>query len=248
MQLFKNRPVFCSCMTFMFSSVLFYFSEAWVKVIAIIICILSTLVVVCFKIHKKNMSLTAFLSWILFFALTICSATVSLIYFNVRYEKYALMPEGEEHNIKALVISESFYSGGSSEYTLHVKELDGKRVSFDAVIECEYLADIQPGNEIKASVSVSKFEESIGSYKEADMMLSDGIFAKFKSDISEDIYISKRDANSLRAILAKFNDKLSDRLRNDLGKDEGGVCSAIFLGNKNGLPTDIVREIGRAHV
>lgn len=245
MQIFKNRPLFCGCMLFIVFSVVFKFTDIKIKIITACICLFAALVFIALRILEK-ININRFITLIFCFVFIILSAISSMIFFDVRIKKYEDLPEDQEYKVEAIVLSESYAAGASSEYTLLVTSINGEPVSVKANLECEYIANIQAGNEIRGQFCVGEFDENIGSYREADMMLAEGIIIKFVSDSEEDlgIYISK--SKHPLAVLSRINARLSYKLVNSLGDDVGGVSAALFLGNRNFVPTDITRDFRRA--
>lgn len=245
MQIFKNRPLFCGCMSFMVFSVIFRLTNVKFKIIAAVICLFAALSFITLKILKK-VSVNKFITLILCCVFIILSAVSSIIYFDVRVQKYETLPTDDEYKIEAIVLSESYAAGASSQYTILVTSINGRAESFKANLECEYLANIQAGNEIRGQFKVGEFEERIGAYMEADMMLADGILVKFVSDSDEDLGVYIEKSKHPLAVLSRINARLTYKLVNSLGEDTGGVCSAIFLGNREVIPTDITRDFRRA--
>ncbi len=245
MQIFKNRPLFCGCMLFIVFSVIFRFTDIKIKIITAGAFLLVALVFITLKILER-VSINKFITLVLCCVFIILSAVSSIIFFDVRIKKYDALPKDAEYKIEAVVLSESYAAGASSEYTILVTSINGRAESFKANLECEYLANIQAGNNIRGQFMVGEFEEQIGAYMEADMMLADGILVKFVSDSEEDMGVYIEKSKHPLAVLSRINARLSYRLVNSLGDDVGGVCSAIFLGNRNLIPTDITRDFRRA--
>ncbi len=245
MNIFKNRPLFCGCMLFIAFSVIFYYVNLKTKIICAALSLLVALIFTVLKIIRK-ISINKLITLVFCCVFIILSSFTSIMCFDVRIKKYEMLPDGQEYIIEGIVLSESYAAGASSEYTILVTSIDGRADSFKASLECEYLANIQAGNEIRGKFRRAQFEEKVGAYKEADMMLADGVLVKFVSDSEEDfgVYIEK--SKHPLAVLSRMNARLSYRLVNALGDDVGGICSALFLGNKEVIPTSIKRDFRRA--
>lgn len=232
-------------MLFIVFSIIFSLTNAKIKIIVAGISLLVAIVFIILK-RARRISVNKLIVVLMCCAFVILSAVASIVFFNVKYDKYKNLSKDKEYKIEALVISETYASGASSEYTILVTRMNGQDVSFKANLECEYLANIQAGNEIRGQFKCGEFEEKIGSYREADMMLADGILINFVSDSEEDLGIYIENSKHPLAILSRINSRLSYKLIHSLGDDVGGVCSGIFLGNRDLIPTDITRDFRRA--
>lgn len=245
MSIFKNRPLFCGCMLFISFSVIFYNLDLKTKIVCAAVSLLVALIFVTLRILRK-IPINKFITIIFCCVFIILSAASSFSFFDLRFKKYKDLPEYQEYMIEGIVLSESYAAGASSEYTILVTSINGRSDSFKANLECDYLANIQPGNEIHGQFTRGEFEEQVGSYREADMMLADGILVKFVSDSEEDLGVYMEKSKHPLAVLSRINTRLSHKLINALGDDVGGVSSALFLGNKDVIPTSIKRDFRRA--
>ena len=245
MNIFKNRPLFCGCMLFIAFSVIFYYVNLKTKIVCAAISLLIALIFIALKLLRK-ISINRLITFVFCCVFIILSAALSISFFDIRIKKYDNLPEYPEYMIEGIVLSESYAAGASSEYTILVTSMNGKADSFKASLECEYIANIQVGNEIRGQFRRAQFEEQVGAYREADMMLADGILVKFVSDSEDDLGVYIEKSKNPLAVLSRINARLSYRLVNSLGDDVGGVSSALFLGNKEVIPTSIKRDFRRA--
>lgn len=245
MQIFKNRPLFCACMLCMLFSVILFFTDYRVKIAIAAFCVLIFPVVIWFKC-SKHLSLHGFITVILCIAFMFLSCVSSFVYFDLLYEKYSSLDEDSEHNVEAVVLSNTYAAGASSEYTLLVTKFDSKNIFIKANLECEYISSLTVGNKIKGKLVTGTFDDSIGSYSEQDMMLSEGVFIDLVST-SEDDYSVIHEQDSYPMIwLYKANDTLTRKLIHGIGKSEGGLAAAIFLGNKDAVRRNITRDSTRS--
>ena len=245
MNIFKNRPLFCGCMLFIVFSVIFYQLIIEVKVLCAAISLFVALIFIALRAVRK-IPVNKFITPIICCLFVILSSVSSILFFDFQIQGNNSLADDQDYLIEGVVLSESYAAGASSEYTILVTSIDGKAKSFKANLECEYIANIQAGNEIRGHFKKGKFEEKVGAYMEADMMLADGILVKFVSDSEEDMGIYIEKSKNPIAVLSRINARLSYRLVNALGDDIGGVCSALFLGNKDIIPTSIKRDFRRA--
>ncbi len=245
MNIFKNRPLFCGCMLFIVFSVIFYQVIIEIKVLCAAISLLVALILIALRAVSK-ISVNTFITPVICCLFVILSSVSSILFFNLHIQGNNNLASDQDYLVEGVVLSESYAAGASSEYTILVTSIDGEAKSFKANLECEYLANIQAGNEIRGRFRKGEFEEKVGAYMEADMMLADGILVKFVSDSEEDIGVYIEKSKNPIAVLSRINARLTYKLVNALGDDVGGVCSALFLGNKEVIPTSIKRDFRRA--
>ena len=250
MQIFKNRPLFCAFMSFMFCSVLFFMSDWRVKLVFASVSVLGIVGVVILKKCGK-ISLHKFLTSLLCLIFVFLAAAVSYIYFDVILSGRYDLNTGDKCRAEATVIEESYSSGGSSQYKIHVSSVNGRMVNFTAVLKCEYLGGIKVGNVISGNFTVGEFQENIGAYKEKDMMLAEGILVCLNSSNTEDFKVVKDRSNNVFVALGRLNKYLSNKIILGLGDEDGSLASSLLLGNSKLVPDDIARDfrrVGASHI
>lgn len=229
----------------MLFSVIFFFTDYRLKLAIAVLCVILAIVVILLK-SFRHLPFHVFITSILCIAFTFLSCISSFIYFDLLYEKYSSLDVDSEHTVEAVVLSNTYSAGASSEYTLLVTRFDGKNTFIKANLECEYISSLTVGNKLKGKLVASKFDDSIGSYSEQDMMLSEGVFFDLVSK-SEDDYSVIHEQDSYPMIwLYKANDTLTRKLIHGIGKSEGSLAAAIFLGNKDAVRRNITRDFSRA--
>ena len=237
-------------MSFMCCSVIFFLSDFRVKLIFAIISILGIIGTITLGICKK-IKLHKFITSLLCFIFVFLAAAVSYIYFDVINSNRYDLDVGKEYTVSATVIEESYSSGGSSQYKIHVSGVNGTNKNFTAVLKCEYPGNIKVGNIISGKLTVGEFEENIGAYKEKDMMLANGILLCFTSETSDDLKVIKDKSNNIFALIGMLNRSLSNRIISKLGAEDGGVAASLLLGNQKLVPDDIARDfrrVGASHI
>lgn len=226
-------------------SVIFFFTDSGVKLAVAGICLIIAAVAIILK-RVGRLSIHKFVTAILCTALTIMACASSFIFFDLRYQKYASLEKESEHCVEAVVLSNTYSAGASSEYTLLVTKFDGRGTYTKANLECEYISSLTVGNKIKGNFIIGDFDDSIGSYSERDMMLSEGVLIALVSKSEEDkTVVYEKDSYPLIP-LYEANSELSRSLIRGLGKSEGGLAAAIFLGNRDVVRRDITRDFNRA--
>lgn len=245
MQLFHNRPLCTVCAAYVAASLLaFYFNPTAKLALALAIAAL-VIVILIFALFGKVKKITAaVLGVAAVFALV--AVFRSYICFDRDYmscEKY----HGEESDITASV-TERRHSGESySVYGIRIRSIGGKAVSINAVLECTYAADIQPGDIIGGKVRFDSLDELYGSYAEKSL-LADGykILATDVGDDTNGLAIIGKDKPSLKIFADQINTRLCAKLNSGFGKTAGGIAGALFLGNRDGISDTTARDFRRS--
>lgn len=245
MQLFYNRPLCTVCAAYVAASLLaFYFNPTLKIALAFSIAAL-VIVILIFALFGNVKKITAaVLGVAAVFALT--AVFRSYICFDRDYmgcEKY----HGEESDITASV-TERRYSGESySVYGIRIKTIDGKDVNLNAVLECTYAADIQPGDIIGGKVRFGTLDELYGGYVKKSL-LADG-YKMLATDIGDDtngLEILGKEKQSLKIFADRINTRLCAKLNSGFGKTTGGIAGALFLGNRDGISDTTARDFRRS--
>ena len=150
------------------------------------------------------------------------------------------------HSVYGYVVEdrqrESFYS----EHIIHVESLDGERVDFDILLAANYQTEIYEGDFIKCELELLPAE----SYPNTDFSITDNTYDyPLVCSINEETEIEycKMEFRP-RLALTELNSKLSLRLQTVLGKKTGTLASALLLGNRELLSSELLRDFKRAGV
>ena len=260
MQLLKHRPLALVCSVFVALSVLSFFLNSAAKVVLGFIIAMLAIVLLIRTVVKRGAPSEAIL-------ISVCALgamlgiLISFIHFDAKFEaceKYY----GKTVSVKA-TITERLSSGSYySSYGIDVSEIDGERVSINAVLECNYSGDFQAGYEITGNLVGAALSEHYDSYSETTM-LADGYVMIFEdptedggesgsSDMLEDtspaITVTNFGNTSLSIKAKRINTRLSLLLLERVGNEEGRLSSALLLGNKNLLSDSLKRDFKRSGV
>ena len=248
MNIFKNRPLFCACISAMAVSVIMFFLHGAIK-LAVMTVAITGIALFGILIFRRKLTLTAAACGLLCSLLIFFAALSSFTYFDQKYKKYA-MADISSLQVEGIILSGG-YANGMSSYKLYVTDTDALGGGFYAILECEYASSLTVGDEVLGYFEVEEFENNTGAYSEKHMRLSDQIFMRFVSDEASDITLSSHNSRHLRALLPRLNHKLCSILDRGLSEDAGALAKALFLGNKDSVPTTVTRNFryaGASHV
>ena len=208
-------------------------------IIAVAVCAVILLFVL--KRHRKPLAL------ILAIAVSAMVAmAVSYCYFGMKYSSLQQYV-GETVQIRGVVISQKYSNSFSSGYKVRICDLNGEEHNFIAVLDCEYVSDLQPGYEFK----LSALGETLGYGGDSAGVLSDmsdGYMLRLVSSTNEDCIITQEDTFDIEIFISSFSRKLSYKLRQTVGGEAGDLASALALGDRSGLSYETARDFRRSGV
>ena len=141
--------------------------------------------------------------------------------------------------------TDQFYS----QFAMTLTELDGEKTSRRVILSCEYLSALRVGERIRVKAKVSSFSEQAS---ETDAYrIADGFSGILNCSDSNDCHVISDGNFSFRMRLSEWNTRLSERLSARIGGANGGLASAILLGNRSHLfATDTLnfRRAGVSHL
>ena len=250
MNIFYNRPLFTSCTVFLAASVASYFLSLNVNFIILavfaVILIASTLLMVINKV--KESAKDALLHVLLCSLAVVLAISCSVAYYKVKANKFEDI-YGDEHVIKASVLSVDYESEFFSSYVVSVNELDGEVLKHKARLVCEYSAAPEIGEVvILRAVATEPDDSRDGKYREKISMLSDGMFVSYTSYDHTGIIITDQEKFDVSVFFAKINSTLSRVITDRVEGEAGNLSSAVLLGNKELLSGVTVRDFSRAGV
>ena len=193
----------------------------------------------------KKLSSLSFLCIILSVVMSILALTSSYLFFNVRYNSVAQY-QGDKHEIEGMIISEDYKSTSFSAYEIVVTKIDGEPTYHKADLSCEYLSTLSQGDSFTATVQGTDFEDSRNGFNERDYKHSDGVFINYVSYDENDIEKIAGTYLHPKIYFKLLNQKIKSVFSNGLDDETQDLCSAIFLGNKSDLSSEVKRDFTRA--
>lgn len=177
------------------------------------------------------------------FAVFVLAFTVLPFFYGaavaLRGENALNIAAGGERNATAVVTDVRFRSAYASSYLVEVTEIDGEAVSFGSVLDFERGTSFEYGDIIEFTAVFEKTKE------EEAYLRSENIFVRVTA---EDAVCAGREKEEFLHKIAVLNQKAALRFVDFMGKDVGGFCAAIVLGNKNHVDTGMRLDFSRAGI
>ena len=157
---------------------------------------------------------------------------------------------GKVSLLTGTVLSRGSSTSFSSSFYVLLDEMDGERTREKIVLECAYPSALQSGDRFEMRAYQRAFSEDRG-YDEEKMSLSDGYVAIYVCDDYSDCNILPEKSRDLRVLFHQWNQRLSVRLSEAIGGEEGALATALLLGNRSFLSDDTTlhfRRVGVSHM
>lgn len=242
MHLFYRRPMALICAAFIVASVAgFYFDNtAWIAAGIALISAVVCAVIFIFAVKRwRNAAL-------LILAMSIASMislVISYSYFEAEYENLQDYV-GQQVQVEGLVVSRKYSNGYSSGYKVRIHKIQDENRKFTAILDCEYLSDLQPGYRFELTAT----GDSLGYNDSSDIIneLSDGFMLRLISESDAQCNIVEEDVFDFEIWLSSLNRRLSNKIRSLVDGEGGELTSAIALGDRSGLSYETTRNFRRA--
>ncbi|MBQ8416022.1 MAG: ComEC/Rec2 family competence protein, partial [Clostridia bacterium] len=242
MHVFHNRPLCVCCCAFVCcAGVAFYLSFTWALILAIAAMLLAF--VFLFLYLKKRTKSFFLLSLCLFLAFS--AAISSFLFFHVKFPKYQAYV-GKECYVEGTVIKNLRPLPYESTFQVELSSINGTPCKIDAKLDCQYASAMQVGDRFSATATARSFQTKNGD--ETASALKEGMLLAFVCSSHEDCEILEETSNSARIFFIQWNERLSYRLNSVLGKATGALASALLLGNREALDTDVTLAFERCGV
>ncbi len=228
MKLLKNRPLAALCVIFITASLLTYTAKTKVKtflILVLFICLLTALFL------KKNSPKRLFGALCLSFALlAVMSQFIGIDLRRRSAESYV----GERKAVMLVTDVNSSYTA-SNEYSVTIREIDGKRVSFSSTLVTDPAVMLEVGDLIYTETDISPAtvrNEFIGAeiYEEHSCVLIS------KNNLSLSLFFS-----NIRRSVANYIDA-------EFGEELSAIARGFLLGDKSNMPSDVIKDFRRAGV
>ena len=131
------------CLAFIVAAVAgFCFDNtAWITagivLISVVVC--AAILIFCVKSFRKTALLVLAMA-----VAAIVSLAISYGYFEVKYDYFQSYIE-QQVVVEGRVISRKYSNSYSSGYEVEIDKFNGEDISFCAILDCEYVSDLQPG-------------------------------------------------------------------------------------------------------
>jgi competence protein ComEC len=243
MQLFYRRPLALVSAAFIAASLLGFFTQARIKYAVSVIIVAAALFCAVFfslgRLGRKKLAVTLAAA-----AAALLGLLASFLYFDVYYMSAQELC-GLECEIEGVVLERRYTSPYSSGYGVRVERIDGKRTNYKAILDCEFVSDLQPGYEFSARA----LPEALGylSYSTSDKraQISDGFIIRCIVPADTDLEIVDEDRFVLRVWLGRLNRRVTSLITSAVGGEEGRLAAAMSLGRRDLLSERTLRDFRR---
>lgn len=246
---FTNRPLFTLCVVFIGAmATSFFLNRAAMTVLGICLIISLAVTLAAFLIlRKRRKRKPSRLPMIMLCLILALLALVRLfLLFGVKYERYTDFASTTECCIIEGRITGCRYSSTNlSSYDILLDKIDADDdlKGVYAVFDCKYFADLEVGDEIRATVFPCSIYEYSSSFYDEKALISDGFMLAFTSFDSEELKVTGS-ADGMYFDLLRARSDFSRRLSTD-DKESGGIAAALLLGDKSQLPREVARDFER---
>ncbi len=182
------------------------------------------------------------ISCIVFAVLTVAFTVLPFLYgglLSEKEDKALSFVSDKQCKVIASVTEVRFQSAYASSYLVDVREIDGSEVEIDILLELERGTYFEYGDIIEFEAVFEKTKE------EEAYLRAENIFVRAAS---EDAVRTGREEKSLLYKLSELNKKAAARFVDFMGRDAGGFCAAIVLGNKSYIDAGVKLNFSRSGI
>ncbi len=168
-----------------------------------------------------------------------------LAYYDVGYLG-SLRFTGEEREVRCEITDVRGTGTFYTDYEINIKSVDGEECDVDALLECNYVADLKRGD--VAVFYGASLKDALAFDDGYANPLSEGIFLKMISGESEDYTVVGTVGETVFSKMSSFNARLAARLENIIDGESGVLASAMLLGDTADVSPSARRDFSRAGV
>lgn len=244
-----KRPFVLFCVIFLLACATCFYSSIKVKIALIVSALLFICAAVIIKVILKKV-LRDFIKFTLIFSLAlILSSVLCLFAYNKKAESQISLADGKNHTITAYVKEFENSTAFSTFCSIKVTEVDGKKVSFDAILSTEFVFDIDTFQEFKMNVTFLQIEKDSNGFPLRLYYNSKGCFI---SAVSDDIdFTTGKKVKKLTSVFKNINEGFDDILSYNLSDEGYEIASTVLLGNRKNLSDSLKRDfatLGVSHL
>ena len=260
MQIWKHRPLFLACTVFIAMALACFFCVGWVKLLLLCALVLGFVAAVSLAIVTgvKRQALLRYVTCrrcvctAILLAVAVVSVCVSVYYFDGRYAECQRM-DGTVATVDVLIVERRSSGTNMTTFSVSVEAVDGEDTQYDALLTCYYESDLQAGDFVRIEdTELRSLRHATGDYYEEYNLIADGfLLGAVTYDEDAAIPLDAEDASlgaRLRCRMGEYRRSLSERMKLTFGKEAHGIPSAVLLGERDGIPSDVRRDFSRAGV
>lgn len=249
MGIFYRRPLMICFGCFMVTAVAFYSFSLYFKyaVFFALAAAFPALIVYIAMSRERKRRLTAcvILTAVAFSAV---AAASSFIYYDCFVGKYEL-ERGKKKTVEAVVLDTDESGGYLTSHGIMLKSIDGERAFGKAKLTLEYHSAFHTGDVIRINAVCTPLADAVYDSSYVGTLHAKGFVAAFTvEDEAEAESETLGEERNIFTVCAGFNEILDKALDKAVGGDAGRLASAVFLGNREGLPDTVLRDFRRTGV
>lgn len=226
MKLLKNRPLAAFCLIFIFTAFITHNLEPRNKlfiILALLLCLLCTLFLRK-GTHKRIFS---------FLCLSFALLAVLSQLIGIDMRRQSAQDHVGERKVLMLVTAEDTSFNFSNEYSVEIREIDGKRVFFSSTLVTDPSLCLERGDLIYTEASISPSQ-------------SDGIF--INTAIYEDdtcVIISKNNL-SFKILFDELKQRISEHMDNCFGEELSALARGFLLSDRSDISAEVIKDFRRS--
>lgn len=253
MSLFRHRPLFLCCFVFFMASVLgmaLFYDQSHMDalrrgLIAGAILLGGTAVMVAYTLlRRRSRRATILVGCAALFALMALGRSFST--FSGTQAAFLRDKEYETVTVCGVITDRRGQGGYLTSLSIELDTVDGQEFSAMALLTCHYLSDLRPGDLVEAEVSVLPLSEAAGEGYDALALRGDGYVAGLLSEDEDTVTLLESDVQRWSVRSGQVRRTLAARLNILVGKDAGGLPSALFLNETGSLDGSVRRDFARS--
>ncbi len=246
MSIFRRRPLALICAVFILAALIGFFIDAKLKYAATVILTVAALLA-AYLFSGKKIDMRSFRLTLAAIIAALLALLSSYLYFDVLYMS-AQSYIGEERTISGVVTERRYSNSFSTGYGVRINQIDGRPARYKAILDCEFVSDLQPGFAFTAAVT----PEALGysDYDKSDKLyaISGGYVLRCVAASEDDCQIGGEDNFILSVWLRGLNRRVTSLLTREVGGEEGRLAAALSLGRQDLLSDATARDFRRTGI
>ncbi|MBO5682930.1 MAG: ComEC/Rec2 family competence protein, partial [Clostridia bacterium] len=238
MDLLKNRPLAAVSLVLIASAAVLYAFSATVKLWILISLAAAFVTALVVAAGSERFKIKAIFSSLCILAV-ILAALSQLLLIDMKNER--ISSYAGDYTCRALIIEEEERSAGEK-FSVKIKELDGKRVSFNGTLYLDAETTLKSGDMLYLRGAVMPggdgYESETQKSADLDIFIYEG----------DECRVLSRGNFSLSIFFSKIRLGIARYFEESFGKDSGALARGVLLGDKGGIKADTVRDFRRAGV
>ena len=250
MRIFHYRPLALSCFAYLLFTAFLILSPweiAWKGAAFLALLLIGSGGAVCFLCRTKQRNFRTVALTFMLPILFLLISFVQCVAGPVRQKWLASEYTGESQMLCGVVTKELSSVSGFCTYYVSVETINGQKVGTKALLECHYSAPFHVGDRIRVQADIDAIEAATTA-ENSRYAMSKGVFIAAENESFENAEIVETNTLPVRAFFNNLRARLSESLREVSGKENGLLASALFLGDRDNLPEEIVKSFRRCGV